>query len=108
MIKEKIQRMEEAKKCSTEIEKGVYKILKAFDLSYESVVDLNKTAIAASKGCYAPYSNISVGAAIIARKNAESPYEVLTGANIENASYRGTFCAESCCIAHARASGYTG
>jgi cytidine deaminase len=50
----------------------------------------------AAKGAYAPYSNFSVGAAILL-----SDGQVVTGANFENASYGLSLCAETVALAKA-------
>jgi len=46
-------------------------------------------AVATRRGAYAPYSNFSVGAALLSRDG-----RMFTGANIENASYGLSMCAE--------------
>ena len=46
-------------------------------------------AIEAMKKSYSPYSNFTVGAALLTRDG-----KIYTGANIENASYTPTICAE--------------
>jgi len=50
---------------------------------------LKKEAINASKKAYAPYSNFPVGAAGLV-----SDGRIVSGCNIENASYGLTLCAE--------------
>ena len=50
---------------------------------------LYESACLARKSAYAPYSSISVGAALLTRSG-----KVYTGANIENAAYSPSVCAE--------------
>lgn len=47
------------------------------------------TALAARKSAYTPYSNYTVGAALLTADN-----KIFSGCNIENASYGATNCAE--------------
>jgi cytidine deaminase len=60
------------------------------------VADLQQRAIAVANHAYAPYSNFRVGAAILLTDGT-----IVTGCNVENASYRLTVCAEQAAIAAA-------
>jgi cytidine deaminase len=62
--------------------------------------DLYEQAKAASAGAYAPYSKFLVGAAALLRDG-----RVVTGVNVENASYPLGMCAERCALARAVAEG---
>jgi cytidine deaminase len=62
--------------------------------------ELVKAAIAAAGNAYAPYSNFHVGAALLLDDGS-----VVTGANLENASYGMTLCAETVAIAKANSDG---
>lgn len=62
--------------------------------------ELLATARAAAEHAYVPYSNLRVGAALIGASGA-----IYTGANVENAAYPSTLCAEAVAIGHAVASG---
>ncbi len=61
---------------------------------------LRLQALQASKNAYAPYSKFPVGAAAIVDDG-----RVVTGANVENASYGLTLCAECSLISELFASG---
>lgn len=50
---------------------------------------LKRAAVTAAENSYAPYSKLHVGAAALT-----SSGEIVTGVNVENASYGLTFCAE--------------
>ncbi|HTD96376.1 MAG TPA: cytidine deaminase [Edaphobacter sp.] len=65
-------------------------------LSPAQAADLQQRAIAAAHNAYAPYSNFRVGAAVLL-----SDGTIVTGCNVENASYRLTVCAEQAAIAAA-------
>jgi cytidine deaminase len=58
--------------------------------------DLQQRAIAVAHNAYAPYSNFRVGAAVLLTSG-----HIITGCNVENASYRLTVCAEQNAIAAA-------
>ncbi|TFY76727.1 hypothetical protein EWM64_g7287 [Hericium alpestre] len=58
------------------------------------------TAHAAKEFAYSPYSNFRVGAALLAADG-----RIITGANIENASYGGTICAERTALVKAVSEG---
>jgi cytidine deaminase len=62
--------------------------------------ELYEQAKAASAGAYAPYSKFLVGAAALLRDG-----RVVTGVNVENASYPLGMCAERCALARAVAGG---
>lgn len=57
---------------------------------------LIEAAQAVYQHAYVPYSKFPVGAAILLKNG-----EIHTGANIENASYGLTICAERTCLSHA-------
>src|SRR3982750_3579844 len=61
---------------------------------------LMRAAVEARKRAVAPYSKFKVGAALLTGKG-----EIITGANVESASYGLTCCAERVALFHALTSG---
>lgn len=68
----------------------------------ENLEDLVKQAQRARKRAYAPYSNYSVGAALLGESG-----KIYWGVNVENASFGLSMCAERAAIFAAVASGET-
>jgi len=66
-------------------------------------IELIEAARAAAQNSYSPYSNYPVGAALLF-----SDGSVVTGANIENASYGLGLCAETVAVSKAMADGLRG
>jgi cytidine deaminase len=62
--------------------------------------ELYEQAREAASGAYSPYSRFDVGAAVLLRDG-----RVITGVNVENASYPLGMCAERCALARAVAEG---
>ena len=62
--------------------------------------ELVEQAQEAAANAYAPYSKFLVGAAVLLRDG-----RVITGVNVENASYPLGMCAERCALARAAAEG---
>lgn len=62
--------------------------------------DLVRQALEARRHAYAPYSRYAVGAALLAESG-----KVYTGANVENAAYPTSMCAERSAVFHAVSQG---
>ena len=71
------------------------------ELSKDTVLKLIDEATKAREGAYAPYSNFKVGAALLLADG-----NIVTGCNIENASFGATNCAERTAIFKAVSEGY--
>ena len=65
-------------------------------LTPSQIADLQQHATAVAHNAYAPYSHFRVGAAVLLDNGI-----IVTGCNVENASYRLTVCAEQAAIATA-------
>ncbi|KAF5316282.1 hypothetical protein D9619_006816 [Psilocybe cf. subviscida] len=74
--------------------------VKAWTLSVEDRTRLINGAFEAKEGSYSPYSKFPVGAAFLTSDGA-----IIKGANIENASYGGTICAERTAVVKAVSEG---
>lgn len=72
-------------------------------LSQDEEQTLIDAAFAAARGAYAPYSDYPVGAALLFDDGA-----VITGCNVENASYGLSLCAETVAVAKALGEGRRG
>jgi cytidine deaminase len=65
-------------------------------LTPAEIAELHAQATSAAQNSYSPYSHFRVGAALLLESG-----QIVCGANVENASYRLTSCAEQAAIAAA-------
>ena len=72
------------------------------NISESTITELIKQAIRARENAYSPYSNYKVGAALLCSEG-----QVVTGCNVENASYGATNCAERTAFFKAVSEGIT-
>uniref|UniRef100_F1LF21 Cytidine deaminase n=1 Tax=Ascaris suum TaxID=6253 RepID=F1LF21_ASCSU len=77
----------------------LHKVGRTMTVDVNALVNAAKRAMERS---YCPYSKFRVGAAVLTKDGA-----VITGGNVENASYGGTICAERSAVVRAVAEGYT-
>jgi cytidine deaminase len=70
-------------------------------LTSSEIAALHQRAAEAAQNSYSPYSHFRVGAAVLLHADALQPGRIVAGANVENASYRLTTCAEQAAIAAA-------
>ena len=75
------------------------------NISEELIKELIKSAASVRKNAYATYSHFKVGAALYA-ENLDGGYEIITGCNVENASYPAGNCAERTAVFKAVSEGY--
>lgn len=68
------------------------------DLKQAEVQLLLEHAAKAAENSYSPYSHFRVGAAVLLSADEAQRGEIVTGTNVENASYRLTTCAEQAAI----------
>jgi cytidine deaminase len=73
----------------------------ATPLTPAEIAALHQCATQAAHNSYSPYSHFRVGAAVLLHADENQPGATVAGANVENASYRLTSCAEQSAIAAA-------
>ena len=72
-------------------------------MNQDDIRDLAAGAIKAREYAYAPYSNFTVGAALLTADGT-----LITGSNVENAAYPAGLCAERTAVFYAVAHGHRG
>lgn len=70
-------------------------------LSLAEIDELRQRAARAAEHSYSPYSRFRVGAAVLLEPGERGGSNIVTGCNVENASFRLTTCAEQAAIATA-------
>lgn len=70
-----------------------------------TVERLRAAALDAARGAYRPYSGLGVGAAAVASDPGGLRTRIVTGCNVENASYGLTLCAECSLVSDLHRSG---
>ena len=70
-------------------------------LSHDIISELRTRARAAARNSHSPYSHFRVGAALLFTIGDLQEEKIVTGCNVENASFRLTTCAEQSAIAAA-------
>jgi len=70
-------------------------------LSAVAIENLRRRAAEAARNSHSPYSRFRVGAALLLTAEDSPEQKIVTGCNVENASYRLTTCAEQSAIATA-------
>lgn len=70
-------------------------------LASATIEDLRRRAAITAEHSHSPYSRFRVGAAILLTAGESPEQHVVTGCNVENASFRLTTCAEQSAIATA-------
>src|SRR5271156_3816572 len=70
-------------------------------LGLAAIDDLRRRATQAAEHSYSPYSRFRVGAALLLAPGEQGGSNIVTGCNVENASFRLTTCAEQSAIATA-------
>ncbi len=70
-------------------------------LTTAAIFELRSRAAAAAQNSHSPYSRFRVGAALLLTVGDSPQQKIVTGCNVENASFRLTTCAEQSAIATA-------